>query len=164
MARHYIQDEENFSRRFWSKVQKGDGCWVWIGARNKAGYGNFWLNGFYLNAHVASWIFHFGPVAGGLFVLHQCDNPSCVRPDHLFTGTSQDNTQDMMRKGRHSYTLPPIRFGTNNPASKLTEDEVCEIRRLYVPGVISQTEVGKRFSVTQGIVGQIIRRERWAHI
>lgn len=94
---------ESLSERFWSKVQKGDGCWEWTGARHSFGYG--WINrpgrgNGKMMAHRLSWELHFGPVAGGRGVLHHCDNPCCVRPDHLFLGSQSDNVRDMWRKGR----------------------------------------------------------------
>jgi hypothetical protein len=88
--------------RFWSRVRKSDGCWEFVSGASK-GYG-------YLNigrrdeqevlAHRYSWELHNGPIPDGLLVLHRCDNPPCVRPDHLFLGTKKDNADDMVRKGR----------------------------------------------------------------
>lgn len=96
--------------RFWANVDK-DGpvpehmphlgpCWVWLGRRRAKGYGVF-LRG--SDAHHFSWVVHNGPVPARLWVLHRCDNPSCVRPSHLFVGTPSDNVQDMLAKGRGHY-------------------------------------------------------------
>lgn len=87
------------SERFWPKVLKGDGCWEWQGARTPKGYGLIRLDGGLVYAHRVSWLLAKGD-PGELHVLHHCDNPCCVRPDHLFTGTRADNMQDMVRKGR----------------------------------------------------------------
>ena len=88
-------------RRFWDKVTMGDGCWEWTGTRHSWGYGL--LGGrrkVHLRAHRVSWEIHFGPIPAGLYILHHCDNPRCVRPDHLFLGTHRDNMADMVKKGR----------------------------------------------------------------
>ena len=91
--------------RFWSYVNKGDGCWEWTASRSGKGYGVFFHLGFSgrrTSAHRFSWELHNGPVPAGLHVLHHCDNPSCVRPDHLWLGTQSDNSKDMWNKGRGS--------------------------------------------------------------
>lgn len=90
--------------RFWSKVEKTDGgCWLWQAARISGGYGVMGIRGGQRNvlAHRFSWELHRGPIPDEFFVCHRCDNPSCVRPDHLFIGTALDNSRDMMNKGRH---------------------------------------------------------------
>lgn len=88
--------------RFWSFVSKSDdeGCWEWSGHRDKNGYGTLAISSRPVGAHRVSWTINYGPIPDGLCVLHRCDNPPCVRPDHLFLGTSQDNTIDMIRKNR----------------------------------------------------------------
>lgn len=89
--------------RFWSKVRKTDGCWLWIGGKGHNGYGTLYVAGAanrQMKAHRLSWRIHFGTIPGGLWVLHHCDNPPCVRPDHLFLGNRSDNMKDAGRKGR----------------------------------------------------------------
>lgn len=90
------------SERFWRYVKKTKKCWLWIGTRQKPGYGRLGLPGGKRveYAHRLSWIIHKGPIPVGLKVLHTCDNPPCVRPSHLFLGTHEDNVADMWAKGR----------------------------------------------------------------
>lgn len=91
--------------QFWSRVSRNpDGCWEWRRARISSGYGNFggstdgrrWMK----LAHRHAWEITNGPIPLGMVVLHRCDNPPCVRPDHLSLGTMRDNTADMIQKGR----------------------------------------------------------------
>jgi hypothetical protein len=89
-------------QRFWKYVVKTSGCWTWSGCVNEHGYGIIGGENSRDNvlAHRLSWMIHFGPIPDGLFVCHRCDNPPCVRPDHLFVGTNTDNIRDASAKGR----------------------------------------------------------------
>ena len=130
------------AERFWAKVEKrgADECWPWTGCRlPRGGYGQIgalvdgqWRS--VLASHVA-WELHFDPVPAGQCVLHSCDNPPCVNPEHLFLGTYQDNSDDKLAKGRHRYgkgnrygsgRMPPK--GEAHGMAKLTVDEVRAIR------------------------------------
>ncbi len=111
------------AERFWPKVEKSEGCWLWRGSTNSDGYGTIKGNGSrVIKATHASWEIHYGPLHPGNFVLHSCDNPPCVNPDHLFEGTHLDNMADMVAKGR----IPHI-YG-RRPAARLSEAQIAAIR------------------------------------
>jgi hypothetical protein len=92
------------ARRFWARVRRGDGCWEWQGTRLPTGYGFAGTSYDRLvgerYAHRIAYVMEHGTIPRGMCICHKCDNPACVRPDHLFLGTYQDNTRDAMRKGR----------------------------------------------------------------
>jgi hypothetical protein len=85
---------------FWQKVDTSGDCWTWTGGRNSFGYGLTKHDGHGIGAHRLAWILTNGSIPANLVVCHHCDNPPCVRPEHLFLGTQQDNIRDASRKGR----------------------------------------------------------------
>lgn len=152
--------------RFWSKVRKcRNGCWEWQGWKTKRGYGHFNFKGRPFRAHRISWFLKTGSLSEFnpfeiSCILHKCDNPSCVNPEHLFIGTQQDNADDMVQKNR----LPKIsRVGQNNGHVKLTEECVINIRREYTEGVLRK-ELRERYNVSKTAISAIINRRRWVHI
>lgn len=86
---------------FWHKALVGDGCWEWQASTYGIGYGQFHRDGVMTPAHRMAWQLTHGSIPDGMVVCHRCDNPPCVRPDHLFLGTNKDNSRDMVAKGRH---------------------------------------------------------------
>lgn len=157
------------SDRFWEKVEKSDGCWLWTAHVNNMGYGEFHLkseNSTVEYAHRVSWVLHHGDIPADLEILHHCDTPHCVRPDHLFIGTQQDNMRDMVSKGRQGDTGST---GEDHGMAKLTEDDVKEIRRRYIGGVnqfnpSNRRELAKEFGSAPAHVWQIYARKVWTHI
>jgi hypothetical protein len=96
--------------RFWSKVVwRDDGCWEWTGmrikssraTRNGSGYGYLWLEGKMVRAHRLAYELFVGPIPDGALVLHSCDRPWCVNPEHLRVGTHSDNARDCVERQRH---------------------------------------------------------------
>lgn len=155
---------EDFAR-FNSKYEVSDnGCWLWTAASSglALNYGKFWLNGKYDKAHRASYILHKGDIPQGLWVLHKCDTPECVNPEHLFIGTRQDNVNDMISKGRGGQSKNPPR-GDKRKDSKLTQEDVLAIRKKCQLGE-SQSSVGKQYGITQTAVFKIVHKQRWAHV
>ena len=98
--------------RFWPKVQKGDGCWEWTGSRDRRGYGQFSFERHPVLAHRMAYYLTYGPFEGS--VLHACDNPPCVRPDHLHLGTQKDNMGEASQRGR-IYNLRKTHCGNGHP-------------------------------------------------
>lgn len=133
------------------------GCWLWIGDATKSGYGVMWGRQY---AHRYSYAKFRGSIPTGMHVLHRCDVPCCVNPDHLFLGTQIDNNNDKMTKGR---ARGGSMKGESHPGHKLVADQVLEIRRLVAVGN-TQTGVAKKFGITQGQVWQIISRRHWKHV
>jgi len=91
---------ESPEERFWKNVEKSAGCWLWHGNRDDNGYGRFGIEGQIVLAHRFSWLLATGRLSDDICILHKCDNPPCVCPDHLFEGDRGDNARDMAAKGR----------------------------------------------------------------
>lgn len=97
---------------FWTRVDltSTDGCWPWTGSHGTTGYGQLQIGGQKIGAHRRAWELTFGPIPEGMYICHHCDNPPCVRPDHLYVGTASDNNHDAVVRGRRS-TREPIQHG-----------------------------------------------------
>lgn len=156
---HNLNAPKTPEEKFWSHVEKSEGCWTWTGSLATVRYGRINLGGgVRILAHRFSYELHCGKVPCGLFVCHHCDNKACVRPDHLFLGTSADNSADMVAKGRN-----PCQKGEMNPRAKLTDDMVRVIRKRRDSGEPLMA-IAKDFGVTKGLISQIGVRKIWRHV
>jgi hypothetical protein len=144
-----------------------NGCWIWVRAKDKKGYGISGFKGKLIYAHRLSYLTFVGEIPNNLFVLHNCDNPACVNHKHLFLGTNQDNMKDMVNKNRQAK-------GENNGRSKLVQEEVDEIRTLYSAELeerargkgiqLTQKELAKRFRVSGTAIKDIVNNKAWSHL
>ena len=144
---------------FWANVEKSESCWVWRKGRTAAGYGQTRINGEQIYAHRLAWMLSRGPIPNGLLVCHHYDNPPCVRPEHLFLGTRNDNVQDMCRKWRRG-VVPPL-LGSANHKTKLRHEQVREARKLYAAGRLTMRAIGTRYGVSRHTIADIIRERTW---
>lgn len=142
--------------RFWSKIDvRGPcECWMWRAGTNGNGYGHILWGEKRELAHRVSYSLANGPIPGGLHVLHKCDTPLCVNPAHLFVGTHTDNMRDKVDKGRGTK-------GESVPQSKLTEEDVTNIRSMYTTGEFSQRKLGAIFKIDQSEISNIVARKVW---
>ena len=180
--------DANTPEKFWSRVDKTGDCWNWTGPKvGRTNYGKLSWHGKDYRAHRLAWELTNGPIPEGLCVLHKCDNPSCVRPDHLWLGTFDDNNKDMARKGRSalgkrnghsthpdSYPKGDAHYSRQQPERVLrgekhsravfTEDQVREIRNTYSSGNTSAAKLAKHYGVSVYAVYAVIRRWNWKHV
>lgn len=145
-----------FAERFWEQVDQSGECWLWTGSLSPKGYGNFQARRegkITWKAHRYAYMLLRGKIPKGLHVLHRCDNPQCVNPDHLWLGTNADNHADKLRKGRQSK-------GRRVNTAKLTEAQVLEIFHSEVPG----TRLCEKYGVHNSVIYNIRNRKIWKHV
>ena len=143
----YAQRFKSFEQRFWEKVEKSDTCWIWTGAKvsRRKPYGTTWMRGKSVVSHRVSYELHYGPIPPGLWVLHLCDNHSCVNPAHLFLGTGIDNAEDAVRKGRFAN-------------QKLSGEEIDKILSLRSSGLTLRA-IANELGVSFARIGEVLRGE-----
>lgn len=137
------------------------GCWLWDKATWGRGYGSFFVTKkrprpWNDKAHRASWVIHNGPIPDGMHVLHKCDVPCCVNPDHLMLGTNADNINDRLSKNRPKTGVR----GESNHLSKLTAQQAKEIHRRLVSGERG-TKIAAEFGISTGAVYAIKHGRSW---
>jgi hypothetical protein len=144
--------------RFWKGVIKADGCWIWKLSKDKNGYGIF--RGMigqteFTKAHRYSYALHTGDLLIGMQSLHSCDNPSCVNPLHLSSGTNADNMRDKVQKGRSR-----VPVGEKNGHAILTERQAKRI--LKDPRTYA--EIAFEYNVAPSTIGSLKQRVSWKHL
>lgn len=168
-----LTKEQKIQRRFWTYVNKNgqtmahmeSNCWEWTGGmRSPDGYGGYWNGKTNVMAPRYSYELANGPITEGNFICHKCDNPYCIRPDHLFEGTSGDNSRDRTQKGRQKGG--PER-GSRHHSSKLTEQDIIEIRKRWdtTPRINGLNKIlSKEYNVSPTTISEIVNRKLWTHI
>jgi len=162
---------EEHAARFWSRVDRLGPvvrhelgrCWIWTGGRlhrknGELSYGRFCIGKKSFLAHRVAIAIEAGSLPPDAVVLHRCDNPACVRPDHLLVGTQADNLADMREKGRAHFNRFPA--GEQHPRSKLTSDAVRRIRSLRSEG-LSLAKIGAVVGVHASTVHDIVTSKTW---
>lgn len=172
------QYTERDAARFWAKVDTSGCCWTWMSAKLRAGYGVFTVSmrrddrplAVTLKAHRVAWELTNGPIPPGMIVCHNCpggDNPSCVRPDHLYVGTYVDNNRDTLRKGRwrSGSAMHPERMprGDGHPNAVLDEQRAIEIKRLRAEGMLLR-EIAQHIGVSISTVHGVLQGRSWRHV
>ena len=146
---------------FWAKVQPEGDCLVWTGHTIAKGYGRVTINCVRTLVHrLAMQDYlqdYLGEIPSVSLVLHRCDNPPCVKREHLYFGTHQDNADDKVRRGR-SIT------GTSVSTVKLTETSVRAIRRYYATGVTTHRKLASIFEVAPSTIADIVKGRSWKHV
>ncbi len=149
--RNRIYDVTSVAQRFWPKVVVTPGCWLWTAGQVTGGYGHFAITrATNIRAHRMAYILACGPIPKDKLVLHKCDNPICVNPDHLYIGTHADNANDKVLRGRTHRSI-------------LSPGEVSRIKILLAKGR-PQAEVALQFDVSQRIIERIEKGITWRHI
>lgn len=142
------QAKRNFKKRFLGYIQKTPTCWLWTGAVNNHGYGNFNVNHKTTLSTRISYELHIGKIPEGLWVLHHCDNPPCVKPAHLYAGTPSDNIQDAYRRNRIHHK------------KKISDTQVQWIRSNFDWKRGTLKHLAKKFSVSYSLISSIVKNQR----
>ncbi len=154
--------------RFWSSTLITDKCWLWRPSIKNGMRGQIKDNKVRMYAYVYSWKLHYGPVPEGLLVCHHCDNPICVRPDHLFVGTYSDNAQDCISKGRRNDEARGKK-GIEHHLAKVSDEDIRFIRKHCIAGARwpdpgSSRYLAKMFKMSARQIRNIATSSQWSHV
>jgi hypothetical protein len=140
--------------RFISHIEKTDSCWLWKGAKPNR-YPSFRVDKNTIRkSHKLSYEMFNGNVPDGMCVLHKCDNPNCVNPEHLWLGTKADNNKDRSVKGRSA----------PSPTQVLNVNQVKEIRAMYAPRKTTQAYIASLYGVTRSAIRAITSGKNWSKV
>jgi hypothetical protein len=157
-TREHHAPQRPLEDRFWEKVQKSNDCWLWASAINNKGYGDFHIGyGKHKLAHRVAYELTYGDLPPNTILRHTCDNPKCVRPDHLIPGTMTDNQHDMAIKGRSCH-------GSKSYFAKLNETTVLAIRSDPDIGILPQWRIAEKYGISRATISNILTRHTWTHI
>lgn len=146
---------------FTSRVMCNDGCWEWSGAKTVLGYGTLRWNGFNDYAHRVSHMLFKSEIPKGKWVLHSCDNPSCVNPAHLRLGTPKENTADSVLRRRHaSMVHPESKRGSMSGMAKITEEDASDI----LSDDRTCAAIARDRGLSASLVERIKKRKTWRHV
>lgn len=143
----------------WSIPEPNSGCWLWLRAASR-GYGAVRVGGKVMAAHRLSYALHKGDIPAGLFVLHNCDNPLCVNPDHLRVGTVKDNADDMVKRGRMNGGRGTA--GELNGNRRFTLDQINEIREAH-RSTGNYARLARQYGVARSTIRRICIGDRWKY-
>lgn len=135
----------------------GTPCWEWQGTRSKHGYGSLFSANKRWLAHRASYYAFVEPITEKDLILHKCDNPPCVNPEHLYIGTQAENVRDCIARRRHNY-------GSRNGQAKLSDEQVLQIRAMLETRKMRHKDIAEKFGVSIWTTILIKQGRRWKHL
>lgn len=173
---------DEYVRRFWSKVDKNGTvpthrpelgqCWLWTAGCIRGGYGSFRWFKVHTKAHRLAYELTHGPIPDHMLACHACDVRNCCNPAHIWLGSTQQNTADMVAKNRQATgdavcmrKYPEKRpRGTRNANARLSEEQVRAIRSRHLDRGETQTALAREFDIHQTCVSALVRGHTWAHV
>lgn len=165
LVQRAVEKVDSHIAEFWAQVDKdgpvvrhvGTPCWLWVGKTLCRGYGQFSIAGKQLYTHRIAWLLERGELPAHLILCHDCDTPACVRPDHLFVGTTLDNARDREAKGRGRSR------GASNPMAKYTAWHALQAKKLRAEG-LSFKEISKRLNMNKTTAYYMATGEQWKDV
>jgi uncharacterized UBP type Zn finger protein len=150
---------KSLKQRFFDKIITipEHSCYEWIAYKHPKGYGKIQNKNGSRVAHRIAYELYYGPFNKNNLICHKCDNPGCVRPEHLFMGTAQDNNKDRDNKGRQAK-------GESQGFSKLTSENVRKIIELVKLGEKSNADIARMFNVNRSLISNILSGLIWSHV